>query len=436
MKRNIDILKIAMVLIFALGTSASFAQTNWKLTGNDGCASCTLGTNDANDIDFVTDGVVRATIQPTSGNMGVGVLSPAVKLHVDGGTDSEPGSGGFLVLGATSAANISFDNNEIMARNAGAAASLFLQNDGGDLQVNNQALVVKSTKLVGIGTTAPVVELHEFHGSGSGSTHGLRIQHSGTNGNFWTLYTENSIGDLDLNFKGVNKGRFDDVSGAYTALSDARFKKDVEKASPIMNNVMKLDVKKYHFLENQSTDLKYYGMIAQEVEKVFPEVVHHVTLDDGTDEYTMDYSAFGVIAIKAIQEQQATIVEKNKQLNDLQSQLNELKIALVEKGILSSEEATAAKTTTVSLSEARLEQNAPNPFSATTTIKYFIPEGSGSAQISFVDQNGKALKVLKISQIGEGQVVLNAFELPAGMYTYVLTVDGRTIEAKQMQLTR
>jgi hypothetical protein len=56
-----------------------------------------------------------------------------VKLHVDGGTDTEPGSGGYIVTGSITGTNISMDNNEIMARNNGAVSTLFLNNDGGDV---------------------------------------------------------------------------------------------------------------------------------------------------------------------------------------------------------------------------------------------------------------------------------------------------------------
>src|SRR5206468_382386 len=108
---------------------------------------------------------------------------------------------------------------------------------------------------------------------------GLRIQNLGSNNNNWTLYTQNSTGVLNIYANGTVKGEFDNVSGAYTALSDQRFKKDIEKIGDVLPGIMQLDVKKYHFLENKSDDKKYFGMIAQDVEKVFPEVVRHNTGD-------------------------------------------------------------------------------------------------------------------------------------------------------------
>ncbi len=65
-----------------------------------------------------------------------GTLASDAAMAVVGGSDSEPTGGGFLVCGGTNAANISIDNNEIMARNNGAPSTLYLNNDGGDVTVS------------------------------------------------------------------------------------------------------------------------------------------------------------------------------------------------------------------------------------------------------------------------------------------------------------
>lgn len=75
------------------------------------------------------------TIELSGGQVGIGTEEPEYSLHVADGTDSEPGSGGFIVTGLTTGANISIDNNEIMARNNGVASTLFLNNDGGDVVI-------------------------------------------------------------------------------------------------------------------------------------------------------------------------------------------------------------------------------------------------------------------------------------------------------------
>jgi hypothetical protein len=70
-----------------------------------------------------------------TGNVGIGLASPSVRLHVGGGTDVNGNNGGFLQLGNSNSTNIGFDDNEIQARNNGVAAKLNLQNNGGDLHI-------------------------------------------------------------------------------------------------------------------------------------------------------------------------------------------------------------------------------------------------------------------------------------------------------------
>ena len=63
-------------------------------------------------------------------------------LRVLGGSDAAPGSGGRLVIGGTGGNNIAIDDNEIMARSNGATATLFLNNDGGLVQIGSGGLSV------------------------------------------------------------------------------------------------------------------------------------------------------------------------------------------------------------------------------------------------------------------------------------------------------
>ena len=60
-------------------------------------------------------------------------------------------------------ANIAIDDNEIMARDNGAASALFLNHNGGNLIFNG---TTAGGSNVGIGTTSPVSDLHVVHDFG------------------------------------------------------------------------------------------------------------------------------------------------------------------------------------------------------------------------------------------------------------------------------
>ncbi len=96
-----------------------------------------------------TAGQTRMVITD-AGNVGIGTIAPAAKLQVEGGADASLGGGGFAVLGPTSGQNMAIDNNEIMARNNGSPAPLFLNHEGGNVIIGGAA-----NPRVGIGTSLP-----------------------------------------------------------------------------------------------------------------------------------------------------------------------------------------------------------------------------------------------------------------------------------------
>ncbi len=79
-----------------------------------------------------------------AGNVGIGTPTPTAKLQVEGGTGAAASGGGYLQLGTSNTINIGFDNNEIQARNNGAASKLYMQTSGSDLQVGGtNNLIIK-----------------------------------------------------------------------------------------------------------------------------------------------------------------------------------------------------------------------------------------------------------------------------------------------------
>lgn len=78
--------------------------------------------------------------------------TPIAKLQIESNSDSQPNGGGFVVLGDVAAANLSLDNNEIMARSNGVVSAIYINHNGGDVNIGQASG----------GTTilrAPVVEI-------------------------------------------------------------------------------------------------------------------------------------------------------------------------------------------------------------------------------------------------------------------------------------
>jgi hypothetical protein len=186
-------------------------------------------------------------------------------------------------------------------------------------------------------------------------------------------------------------------------------------------------------------------MIAQDVLPLFPEIVyeHNGKNDAAKDILSLDYSAFGVIAIKAIQElssQNDSLKQSNQALNDklnaLSDKINQIENAMSQCCTSFSSNMQSMNQSASKISDARLDQNIPNPFNNSSSISYYIPSGSHNAQLMITDASGKTLKVYSITQSGSGKQIISGSELTSGMYQYSLLIDGKTIDTKKMVLSK
>jgi len=160
---------------------------------------------------------------------------------------------------------------------------------------------------------------------------GFGINLATTNGNHdWEFYI-NSIGGLELFGDGSLKGTFSVVDGAYTQISDKRLKTDITKISSVLPSLMKLEPSTYKYLGNESAEQKSIGFIAQDVQKLFPELVSEIKDERSGSILTLNYSGFSVLAIKAIQEQQEVIEGQAQKIQELEDRLAKLEQLVEEK---------------------------------------------------------------------------------------------------------
>lgn len=83
-----------------------------------------------------------------------------------------------------------------------------------------------------------------------------------------------------------------------------------------------------------------------------------------------------------------------------------------------------------------LEQNSPNPFSIDTQISYYIPKMTGAAELTFYNYNGLKIQQIELDHIGYGKVTVDASELPIGLYSYSLVIDGQVVLSNKMSIVR
>jgi hypothetical protein len=103
---------------------------------------------------------------------------------------------------------------------------------------------------------------------------------------------------------------------ALTQSSDARLKKDIDPINLGLEAILQLEGKTYKWSDASRSQQTHIGLIAQEVEKVIPEVV----TEDENGFKAIAYAKLTTILIEAIKEQQARITElenQNQSLADL-----------------------------------------------------------------------------------------------------------------------
>ena len=130
-------------------------------------------------------------------------------------------------------------------------------------------------------------------------------------------------------------------NGTVSARSDARWKKNIETTrNGYIDDLCKLRVVKYNWYNHEDDAPKELGLIAQEVEEVFPNLIQidpviskrEVEQEDGTiieEEFedgvsrSIKTSVLPFMLLKAMQEQQEQIKELQAQIDSLKTKSNE-----------------------------------------------------------------------------------------------------------------
>lgn len=221
----------------------------------------------------------------------------------------------------------------------------------------------------------------------------------------------------------------------YLVASDRKFKKDIVQINNGLDIIKKLNPTTYYFRTDDYKFMnlpveKQYGFIAQELEKVLPEVVRDQIIFDDNDqkvEYKgVNYTELIPVLTKAIQEQQT-------QIENQQAQIEELKKMLASSNANGT--TGSGNTTTDAATKGYLSQNVPNPFTQSTVISYQLPANAKTAGIGVYDLNGREIKLFTLGVETTGSVTIDGGSMQPGMYVYTLLINGMPYETKKMVLT-
>ncbi len=249
---------------------------------------------------LIDDGVGNATF---SGNVGIGTTSAAMPLVVQGATGVD------LVRIATPYSNFTFDRY-------------------GGLSSSNGQIVGNDPNLGGPGGYGSVNSLYLTSGWGSNSMSSILLLPSGGGNVGIGTNPPNYKLDVngDINIASANALRFGGTqvcsSTGCTSPSDARLKEDIEPLQNSLENILKLQGVNYHW-KNQSQFGKQnqVGLIAQEVEAIYPETVK-TDSESGFKSIAYDHLVAPVIeSIKSIYEQITALRNENAVLKEKVSQL-------------------------------------------------------------------------------------------------------------------
>jgi len=246
-------------------------------------------------------------------------------------------------------------------------------------------------------------------------------------------------------------------NGSYLG-SDQSLKQNIHDFSGAIDVINKLHPKQYQFRQDGNYALmklpqgNHYGLIAQDVEKILPNLVKDAKFEtrhawsngeasDTERSETISFKALNYtelipIVIKGVQEQQVVIqkqqaiIEEQKAITEKQQQqIDELKQMIT---TLTSKTNISSLGSSSLSSKQYLKQNMPNPFSKNTVIQYYIPEDIHHAELIIYNMAGSQLKSFTLNNSGLNEVTINGSTLPTGQYIYSLFIDGKKADSKNM----
>ncbi len=253
------------------------------------------------------------------------------------------------------------------------------------------------------------------------------------------------------------------ASGGIFMDSDARYKQNIQPIGDALSLISQIQGTTYTMNREAFPELNFkegtnYGFIAQDLQKVLPEVVR----EDEEGYLAVNYMAVVPLLVEGIKEHQELTAAQNEVISAQNQELEAAKVAnealntqvQEQQAVLEQQDvlirqilqelegmrngnAPAAKGNAASTGEtSQLFQNRPNPFRESTEIHFYLPTDVAQATLVIYSLDGKELMSFNNLDRGYGNVLVEANELQPGNYVYRLVADNEVVDSKTLVLSK
>jgi hypothetical protein len=346
----------------ARNTNQSFIRPGDVIIRSGGNRINSFNAPNGGDIIFQSGAAFSATAErmriTPAGNVGIGGTAPLAKFEVSDGIGSDPQRLGTVQITRPdniTGSHMAFIRSGFNAigmgyRAQGSNAFGFGDTSTTTLFTPNRFSIDTVTGNVGIGTDAPAARLHNvgttriddalqfgvqnFTGTAGSNARIYRFGAGGNGSNLYLDMTSTTGSSFILQGNGNDRFLFDigtgaalkTGGGAWGVLSDERTKTNIQPMTGTLDRLLQLKGHAYtykpEFVEDgRALPGTQIGLVAQEVETVFPDWV--TTGADGLKQVTERSTT--ALMVEALRDLRA---EKDAEINDLKSRLEKLEALL------------------------------------------------------------------------------------------------------------
>ncbi len=324
------ILLVSIILTLGFSLSLQSLLADWVAPNNTppygGIDDLVVGGNLAVGKMFAVSG--SSTLAVDSGNVGIGTSTPTDKLEVIGIIKSTNlkitnGAGDGKVLVSDASGLASWTSSPAVTANIGTGTASFIPKWASSTAIDNSVIFQDVGERIGINTVSPWARLDVNGQVVIGSS--TEVVSAGQNliyGNIDTISTgtlmllqKENVDKFKINHDG------DVIAAGFFYSSDEKLKKEIKNINPVagLEKLQKIQGVSFVWKDSGKDD---YGFIAQDLEKIFPELV--ITNNDGLK--SIKYASLIAPIVELVKMQQVEISDLRKENQLLEKRLEKLEL--------------------------------------------------------------------------------------------------------------